>query len=328
MAKKQKCPEFENHERWLVAFADMMTLLFALFVVLYSIANQDIEKLKKVSQSIQKAFNVEVTDNSGPPGEPKGNSLNEGIFNKIKGTTNRESMLKRSRREVTAIISSDSKKVEREIADRLYGSKEFPAAKSAQDSKKEDDRVVFVNRDADGIRITLLARKFFKPSETVLTGEAKFALDGISQSIKGLGRMIRIEGHTDNLPFNMNGMTNWELSTNRAAAVVRYLINKQKFNSQMIYAAGFADTHPVATNDTPANRALNRRVDIKILYENPSEYSQDSDDKKEQDTEKGTPAAPEKESDKSGQSGKSEKSAPKAPESKPSGEPEKPSEKH
>ena len=273
MAKKQVCPEFENHERWLVAFADMMTLLFALFVVLYSIANQDIEKLKKVSQSIQKAFNAEVTSTDGNAGEPKGNTLNEGIFNKIKGNTNRDSLKSRNRRETTAIIAADARKVERDIEERLYGSKEFPGSKGAKDSKKNEDRVVFVNRDADGIRITLLARKFFKPSETVLTGEAKFALDGIAQSVRGLGRMVRIEGHTDNLPFNMNGMTNWELSTNRAAAVVRYLIDKQKFNPQMIYAAGFAESNPVASNDSPENRALNRRVDIKILYENPGEYA-------------------------------------------------------
>lgn len=266
MAKKQKCPEFENHERWLVAYADMMTLLFALFVVLYAIATADMSKLKTVTISIQKAFGMQ-TEQDGPEGTPRGNNLNEGIFKKVRGNTNRDTMLKRNRREVTAIISADFKKLEREIFDRLYGNKSFPE----QEKLAREDRVVYVNRDADGIRVTLLARKFFKPSATGLNEEARAALDGVAQAVKGMGRVVRIEGHTDNLPFNMNGMTNWELSAGRAAQVVRYFIERHKFDPQKIYAAGFADTQPVATNDTPDNRALNRRVDIKILYDTPSD---------------------------------------------------------
>ena len=266
MAKKQKCPEFENHERWLVAYADMMTLLFALFVVLYAIATADTDKLKKVSTSIQKAFGATV-DQEGPEGAPRGNNLNEGIFKKIRGNTNRDSLLTRNRRETTAIISADFKKLERELFDRLYGSKAFPEAQK----QDRQDRVVYVNRDADGIRVTLLARKFFKASATGLNDEARAALDGVAQAVKGMGRTVRVEGHTDNLPFKMNGMTNWELSAGRAAQVVRYLIDRHRFDSKMIYAAGFADTHPVASNDTPENRSLNRRVDIKILYDQPSE---------------------------------------------------------
>jgi chemotaxis protein MotB len=266
MAKKHKCPEFENHERWLVAFADMMTLLFALFVVLYSIANVEKEKLKKVSGSIQKAFGMEAPPDA-PASEPKGNNLNEGIFKKIKGNINRDTIHKKTRKEVMAIIAADATKLEREINERLYGNKEFPEA-----SKKASERVVFVNRDQDGIRITLLARKFFKPSETALEEEAQKALDGIAISLKGLGRILRVEGHTDNLPFSKNNMSNWELSASRAAAVVRYFIDIHKFNSKTIYAAGFADSQPIAANDSPENRALNRRVDIKILYETSSEY--------------------------------------------------------
>lgn len=266
MAKKKKCPEFENHERWLVAFADMMTLLFALFVVLYAIATADTEKLKKVSESVQKAFGVESKE-EGPEGTPRGNNLNEGIFKKIRGNTNRDTLLTRNRREVTAIISADFQKLERELFDRLYGNKPFPE----QEKAARENRIVYVNRDPDGIRVTLLARKFFKASSTSLNEEARAVLSGVAESVKGMNRIVRIEGHTDNLPFNSNGLTNWELSAGRAASVVRYFIEAHKFDRQMIYAAGFADTKPVASNDTPENRALNRRVDIKILYDTPSD---------------------------------------------------------
>jgi chemotaxis protein MotB len=267
MAKKHKCPEFENHERWLVAFADMMTLLFALFVVLYSSANVEKEKLKQVSGSIQRAFGME-SPNDAPIGTPRGNNLTEGIFKKVRGDTNRDTISRKTRKEVMAIISADAAKLETDINDRLYGNKNFPEA-----TKKTEDKVVFVSRDQDGIRITLLARKFFKPSEAVLEKEAEKALDGVAVSLKGLGRILRVEGHTDNLPFNRNGMTNWELSASRAAAVVRYLISKHRFDSKTIYAAGYADSQPIAANDSAENRALNRRVDIKILYESSSEYN-------------------------------------------------------
>ena len=279
MAKKQKCPEFENHERWLVAYADMMTLLFALFVVLYAIANADSDKLKMVSASVKEAFGVKSTE-EGPPGQPRGNNLKEGIFKKIKGNTNRDSLLTRNRREVTAIISADFKKLERELFDRLYGKKPF----QEQEKAARENRIVYINRDPDGIRVTLLARKFFKASSVGLNAEARAALDGVATSIKGMNRIVRVEGHTDNLPFNLDGVTNWELSAGRAASVVRYFIEGHKFDPQMIYAAGFADTKPVASNDSPENRARNRRVDIKILYDQPTEATDvESDDGKQED---------------------------------------------
>jgi chemotaxis protein MotB len=268
MAKKQKCPEFENHERWLVAFADMMTLLFALFVVLYAMANLDKSKAKKVEISIQKAFANEFDDETMPEGTPRGFDMKKGIFRFTKGNTNREQVTTRTRREMAAIISEDSAKLERDLAERLFGSKDFPQAQN----QKPEDRVVFVNRDNDGIRVTLLARKFFNPNEATLTNEAKTILDGVAVAVKNIGRQVRVEGHTDNLPFNMNGMTNWELSAARASSVVRHFISKHQYNPKSIYAAGFADTQPVASNDTPQDRSMNRRVDIKILYDTPTDF--------------------------------------------------------
>lgn len=86
MAKKQKCPEFENHERWLVAFADMMTLLFALFVVLYAMANLDKSKAKKVEVSIQKAFANEFDDETMPEGVPRGFDMKKAFSDSRRAT--------------------------------------------------------------------------------------------------------------------------------------------------------------------------------------------------------------------------------------------------
>ena len=266
MAKKQKCPEFENHERWLVAFADMMTLLFATFVVLYSLANVEMEKLKKVSTSISKAFgfkNVEILEEGGSL--PKGNTRVEGIFNKNKGNTSRDSQLTKNRREVMAAINSQYQSMRQQIEQRLYG----PGF--SETIKKDLDRVVFVSKEDDGIRITLLSRGFFKPNETQISQDARAKLDVIAESIKNVDNVVRVEGHTDNIPFSKNGMSNWELSSTRAAAVLRYLVEKHGFNSQKIYCAGFADTKPISPNDTADERAMNRRVDLKILFDVPPE---------------------------------------------------------
>jgi chemotaxis protein MotB len=267
MPKKKKCPEFENHERWLVAFADMMTLLFALFVVLYAIAVVNTSKVKQVTESMQTAFGIkeEVPKEDGVI--PRGPNSMESIFKYIKGNTSRDQILQRIIRERAAIIAAQAKSIEQKLAERLYGAKQFPDS-----AKKPADRVIYVARDLDGIRITLLSRVLFKPGEYELKPETKELLHGVAEVLKGIGRVMRVEGHTDNLPFEKDGMTNWELSCLRATSVTRYLLTTGFFKKGMIYAAGFADTRPIAENDTPLDRALNRRVDLKILYDNPDDY--------------------------------------------------------
>jgi chemotaxis protein MotB len=272
MAKK-KCPEFENHERWLVAYADMMTLLFAVFVVLYAILNVEVEKLKSVTKSVRQAMGIATEDVPDATGKPSGNSRNaDDIFNKIKGNTNHEPLTTRNRRERAAIIAADTQLVERTLQEAFQGTSEFPTV-----SGESSDRVVYFSKDPDGIRISLLARGFFAPSKAELDPAAFRVLDALAATLKGLGRIVRVEGHSDStatniqVPFMKNGLSNWELSTLRAATVVRYFVEQHALEKKMVYAAGFGDTRPVAPNDSIKNRSLNRRIDLKVLYEVPSE---------------------------------------------------------
>ncbi|KAB8030633.1 OmpA/MotB family protein [Fluviispira multicolorata] len=267
MPKKKKCPEFENHERWLVAFADMMTLLFALFVVLYAIAIVNTSKVKQVTESMQTAFGIkeEIPKEEGTI--PRGPTATEGIFRYIKGNTSREQILQKIIRERAAIISAQAKAVEQKLSERLYGTKQFPDS-----AKKPVDRVIYVARDPEGIRITLLARILFAPGEYNLAPEASKLIQAVAEVLKGIGRVIRVEGHTDNIPYERNGMSNWELSTLRATSVTKFLLNTNLFPVGSVYPAGFAETRPLAENDSAENRALNRRVDLKILYDNPTDY--------------------------------------------------------
>lgn len=267
MPKKKKCPEFENHERWLVAFADMMTLLFALFVVLYAIAVVNTSKVKQVTESMQVAFGIKEDVPKEEGVIPKGPVSMEGIFKYIKGNTSREQILQRIIRERAAIIAAQAKVIEQKLSERLYGAKQFP-----ESMKKPEDRIIYVARDPEGIRITLLSRILFPPGTYDLKPETKNLLRSVAEVLKGLGRVIRVEGHTDNLAFDQKGMTNWELSCLRATSVSKFLIETGFFQKGSIYPAGFADTRPIAENDNPEDRALNRRVDIKILYDSPNDY--------------------------------------------------------
>ncbi|WP_390808228.1 OmpA family protein [Fluviispira vulneris] len=245
----------------------MMTLLFALFVVLYAIAVVNTSKVKQVTESMQTAFGIkeEIPKEEGTI--PRGPTATEGIFRYIKGNTSREQILQKVIRERAAIISAQARNVEQKLSERLYGTKQFPDS-----AKKPVDRVIYVARDPEGIRITLLARILFKPGEYTLTPEAYKIIQSVAEVLKGIGRVIRVEGHTDNIPYERNGMSNWELSTLRATSVTKFLINTKLFPVGSVYPAGFAETRPLAENDSAENRALNRRVDLKILYDNPTDY--------------------------------------------------------
>jgi chemotaxis protein MotB len=97
-------------------------------------------------------------------------------------------------------------------------------------------------------------------------------LEGVGEAIKGLSRPIRVEGHTDSLTYRKGGIGNWELSALRAVTVTNYFLSQMNFNTENIYAAAYGPSRPIATNDTPENRMLNRRVDIKVLYDSPKDY--------------------------------------------------------
>ncbi len=155
MARKVREAQPENHERWLVAFADMMTLLFALFVVLYAIATVNTSKLKQVSESFQGA--IGVVGNHVQRGEmPKGPEVRESIFKYIKGNTTRKQTSNSITLERSRIISAQAKKLEQRLAER------FPTQNTLQITGKPlQDQTIHVVKEADGIRITMAARNFF-----------------------------------------------------------------------------------------------------------------------------------------------------------------------
>ncbi len=235
MSRKAPEPEApENHERWIVSYADMVTLLWALFVVLYAISDSNPRKLLLVSQSVDRAFSVGVLNGS------QGSSP---VFNAGGGLTPSIAELKSDN------FAALSKKVG-----------EF-AKQGGIDGK------IQVRSDANSITISLSDNLLFDSGRADLKPGSQVVLAEVASLLRPLPNQLRIEGHTDNVPVNsIDFPTNWELSAARASTVLRFLNEQGGVGLSRVFLAGYADTQPISSNETAEGRALNRRADIVIIY--------------------------------------------------------------
>ena len=262
MAIKQKCPEFENHERWLVSYADMVTLLFAVFVVLYALnVSSSKAKSAEVAGSLQDSFNSPLQDipqdrRVGP------HEAGLGIFEHLRGDSIRPAIVQKfpSSAQRVKVIDNEMNQIRVKLEDRLYGPNKF-----RERSKPGQERVVTVQRTTKGFKLQLLARHFYDPGSVRVNRGALRELDEVAQILKDLGRPITIEGHTDAVPPS-GPYGNWELSTLRATNVLKYFIRQHNFPTSQISAAGYADTRPIAHNGSKSGRMLNRRIEIHVDY--------------------------------------------------------------
>lgn len=246
MAKKHKHPEHENLERWLVSYADFITLLFATFVVLYALAQVDATDFAKLEDSLKHAFSQ--------------NTLFEGQQNVFDGS---DSIF-------------DQQQANSFIPSLMV---EYISPKYEEDSFKEiaeDIKELTALGELDGISskitekgllLTFDDKYLFAPGSAYLAGDAKKLLDKVGVLIckKFILHHMIVEGHTDSLAINGKQFpSNWELSGARACSVVRYLIGRFKFAPSLFSAVGYADTRPLETAVSPKDPA-NRRVEILIL---------------------------------------------------------------
>lgn len=262
MGKKQRCPEFENHERWLVSYADMLTLLFAVFVVLFALKEGGEPQVQRTAGSMQESFSTPLEDipldrRNGPTEQ------GFGIFEHFRGNSTRPPLVQKfpSQEEKVHIIEEEMKKVKTELEERLYGPNAFPDPK-----KPGNARIVDVKRTQKGFTLRLLARHFYLPGDVRVRREARKELDQVVKVLKDLGRDITVEGHTDGIPPK-GSYSNWEISALRATHIVRYMIYRHQFPQSRLGAAGYADTRPIAHNGTESGRRLNRRIEIQVSYD-------------------------------------------------------------
>jgi chemotaxis protein MotB len=219
--------EHENHERWMVSYADFVTLLFCFFTAMYAISNVDTNKLGKFVDSMRSAFNVE---------NGRGNAVSviDGIQIFVPADIEVESNVK----DILGTIVTESR------------------------------GTIGVKRDSRGVVISVADRHFFAVGSAHVKDEAIALLDKIAEALLKYNNMIHIEGHTDNVPISTSQYpSNWELSAARSINVAKYLIQEHAVPPGRISTLGYAEFRPLASNDTPAGRAQNRRVEIILVSE-------------------------------------------------------------
>jgi len=248
--KKKHAEEHENLERWLVSYADFITLLFATFVVLYALSQIDLAKFKDLKISLKKAFTYSPTIFKGEPGilKEKGDSLLES------GSYLDEQNL------IPPILDAIAAKEEEKNYDLVQETLKL--------EQIDEIRGIKTRVTERGLIITFIGSIIFEPSSAEMKESSKITVKRIAQILKQKFpyNIIRVEGHTDSMPMSSTIYpSNWELSAARAAGLLRYITQITGFENDRFVVVGYGDTRPIATNSTEAGRYVNRRVEIVVL---------------------------------------------------------------
>ena len=249
---KDKCPECKKGApEWMNTYGDLVTLLMCFFVLLFAFSSIDAQKFEAVMQSFQGSAGIL----SG------GTSLSEApyVFNGMP----------ENQTSTAQVVEMDKlEKLKEEVEEYL--------------EEKNMESVVDIELEARGLVIRFKDNVLFDSgSATIKTSSYDILnfLSGLLTTEELINELIRVEGHTDNVP-NISKIypTNWELSTARATNVVKYFIENRGFVPTRLSAAGYSEYHPIATNDTAEGRSANRRVDIVVIKDQsePTEENKDS----------------------------------------------------
>lgn len=218
-------------DRWLVSYADFVTLLLAFFTTLYAASSVDSNRLGPVAESLQRAFDV-------PPAVTAAYARGESV--------------------VPPVTVLPHPKPLDELAARL----------SIDLSDAIADKRLEIIRDGRGVVVSLPDDATFASASADVTPEAMQLIARVAETLRASANAIRIEGHTDDVPIRTSRYgSNWELSTARASVVVAFLVTTVGIDAKRLSAAGYGEFHPRDANDSDAQRARNRRVDIVILEE-------------------------------------------------------------
>lgn len=266
--RRRKRISSTNHERWLLTYADMITLLLIFFVVMFAMSRLDVEKYQAITQSLQSSFksgNSILDQGSGlldGGNSMSGNASGGGKGDKGKGENNSTSTVEKEEEKDQPLTAREIafRKQEEELSNLMNMIEQY-----IKENKLEDQ--ISINDLPKGISITLNDRFLFDIGQANLKADSTETLKRLASLFKQLKTMISIEGHTDNLPITSKSKyaDNWELSGARALSVLRYFIDKEDLNPEGFQYAGYADTRPAGDNNTSAGRQKNRRVEITVL---------------------------------------------------------------
>lgn len=257
MARHKKSHEDEHpDERWLITYADLLTLMFVLFMVLFSISVVNTSKFEQLKETLQNSFSAGVADGG------------DGVLAEVARVAGVEAPQASSSIAPAMPTGGASDPTMQSTAQALE-SRQLEAAKAAIDRAVSDAGMTAnvstaIDQRGLSVRLSTDGVLFASGSASIQPGGARLLVP-IAASLRRLPNPVRVEGHTDTAPIATAVFpSNWELSGGRAAAVVRALIGGGVPASRL-ELSGFGDTAPIASNDTPAGRAANRRVDVLVV---------------------------------------------------------------
>jgi len=248
--KRKNEEEPENSERWLVSYADFITLLFAFFVTMYSVSRVDGKKMGSAVESLQRALGslmpIQMTQKD------------PGVFQN-QAVPIQFSIVPIEGKPYTA-EGRAFEKVARQIHEEVSN---VPRHRVSNPPPQDQIKFILEKR---GLVIRVSEQIFFDSGEAAMRPSMIPILNVIARTLEPLPNHIRIEGHTDNIPINTRMYpSNWELSAARATTIVRFLLSYYNFSPDRLSATGYAEFRPIELNDTPEGRLQNRRVDFVIL---------------------------------------------------------------
>jgi chemotaxis protein MotB len=240
MKRRRQYEEHINHERWLVSYADFMTLLFALFVVLFASAHQSKKSIESVSKAVRSGFQEMGAFSSSDSAADNSRVMGPTSTGEARPST------------VSANAGIDMVELQKKLHKAL--------------GKEIERQEVVLRMTPEGFVISLHELGFFNSGEARLTPGAGDKIKRIANVLMEYGLDMRVEGHTDNVPIhNAAFPSNWDLSTARAMAVAMMLLKESGVDPQRMSIAGYGEYHPAASNDTAEGRRANRRVDIVVV---------------------------------------------------------------
>ena len=263
--KKRNREDITNHDRWMVSYADFVTLLFAFFVVMYALSSVNEGKYKVLSNSIGDAFSK--NDQQGDVIDPIQIGTPPTIFQPIP-LDNPTTVEVEKRRELSEEILKERRNLS-QVSDQF----EEVLAPFI------DDKLVSVKRNDYWIELEMNSEMLFLSGEAELSKKAIPVLKKISEVINALPNVINVEGHTDNIPIdNMKFRSNWDLSSARATSVVHELI-QDGINPIRLSAIGYGEFHPVGDNKAEDGRFKNRRVVLVIMSQAFARYGANDEER-------------------------------------------------
>jgi len=280
MRRKKREEEHENHERWLVSYADFITLLFAFFVVMYAISSVNEGKYRVLSTTMVDAFQQGRKGSSQPiqigeaPRSPLPTTDDPFTGSMASSLIMQEGEYRQAQEEFLSgeaeVVPEDEGEAEAEAENEAEN--EFPLEPIAESIKESlspfiEKGLAEVTSNPYWIEVEIKSKMLFPSGSARLAPEALTALRDIASILKSLPNVVHVEGHTDNVPIKtVSFPSNWELSAARAASVV-HLFTRLGMDPKRLAAIGYGEYRPLADNEDEIGRQKNRRVSLVIMAE-------------------------------------------------------------